>query len=204
MPLLLCPNDNGPMQTVQRSGVEFDICPTCRGIWLDRGELEKLLDTARADDSGGRPAPAPIMGAMMMIAPRRVHTDDATTMKIIAARSAARVSSTSSTNWRRQADSQTRFDRIIDPNDGNVTIETLQRAVVVLGRRVHLGIVGADRWLCFCALFREVGVTLSRAQNLPFVDQVQHTGERRILGLFSHCWQRRCMSAFTRSRHSSV
>jgi Zn-finger nucleic acid-binding protein len=44
------------MQTVQRSGVEFDICPTCRGIWLDRGELEKLLDTARADDSGGRPA----------------------------------------------------------------------------------------------------------------------------------------------------
>ncbi|MBU5503488.1 zf-TFIIB domain-containing protein, partial [Enterococcus sp. S141_ASV_20] len=28
MPLLLCPNDNGSMQTVQRSGIEFDICPT--------------------------------------------------------------------------------------------------------------------------------------------------------------------------------
>lgn len=49
MPLLLCPNDNGPMQTVQRSGVEFDICPTCRGVWLDRGELEKLLAAARED-----------------------------------------------------------------------------------------------------------------------------------------------------------
>jgi Zn-finger nucleic acid-binding protein len=54
MPLLLCPNDNGAMQTVQRSGVEFDICPTCRGVWLDRGELEKLLDVARVDEGGGR------------------------------------------------------------------------------------------------------------------------------------------------------
>lgn len=43
MPLLLCPNDNASMQTVQRSGVEFDMCPTCRGVWLDRGELEKLM-----------------------------------------------------------------------------------------------------------------------------------------------------------------
>ncbi len=55
MPLLLCPNDNGPMQTVQRSGVEFDICPTCRGVWLDRGELEKLLATARQDMGGDVP-----------------------------------------------------------------------------------------------------------------------------------------------------
>jgi uncharacterized protein len=52
MRLLLCPNDNGPMQTVQRSGIEFDICPTCRGVWLDRGELEKMLATARQDVAG--------------------------------------------------------------------------------------------------------------------------------------------------------
>jgi uncharacterized protein len=56
MPLLLCPNDNGPMQTVQRSGVEFDICPTCRGVWLDRGELEKMLATARQDMAGAPPS----------------------------------------------------------------------------------------------------------------------------------------------------
>jgi uncharacterized protein len=43
MPLLLCPNDNGAMQTVDRAGVQFDMCPTCRGVWLDRGELEKLM-----------------------------------------------------------------------------------------------------------------------------------------------------------------
>lgn len=55
MPLLLCPNDNGPMQTVQRSGVEFDMCPTCRGVWLDRGELEKLLAAGREGESRERP-----------------------------------------------------------------------------------------------------------------------------------------------------
>ena len=58
MPLLLCPNDNGSMQTVQRSGVEFDICPTCRGVWLDRGELEKLLAVSR-DDGPGEPGRDP-------------------------------------------------------------------------------------------------------------------------------------------------
>lgn len=56
MPLLLCPNDNGPMQTVQRSGVEFDICPACRGVWLDRGELEKMLAAAREDLAAAPPS----------------------------------------------------------------------------------------------------------------------------------------------------
>lgn len=46
MPLLLCPNDNTSMQTVDRAGVQFDMCPTCRGVWLDRGELEKLMASA--------------------------------------------------------------------------------------------------------------------------------------------------------------
>ncbi len=57
MPLLLCPNDNGSMQSVQRSGVEFDICPTCRGVWLDRGELENLLEAA-SDGTPGEPSAA--------------------------------------------------------------------------------------------------------------------------------------------------
>ncbi len=50
MPLLMCPNDNAPMQTVDRAGVAFDMCPTCRGVWLDRGELEKLMAVSRDDD----------------------------------------------------------------------------------------------------------------------------------------------------------
>jgi len=47
VPLLLCPNCNTSMQNVNRSGVEIDMCPSCRGVWLDRGELEKLLSGQR-------------------------------------------------------------------------------------------------------------------------------------------------------------
>lgn len=60
MPLLLCPNDNAGMNTVSRNGVEFDICPQCRGVWLDRGELEKLMEAATASAAQyAQPAPAP-------------------------------------------------------------------------------------------------------------------------------------------------
>jgi uncharacterized protein len=71
MPLLLCPNDNGPMQTVQRSGVEFDICPTCRGVWLDRGELEKMLSAARQDMAGSSPSDSPPPQASGFLPPLR-------------------------------------------------------------------------------------------------------------------------------------
>jgi Zn-finger nucleic acid-binding protein len=37
-----------------RQGIEIDYCPTCRGVWLDRGELDKLLERASA-----QAAPAP-------------------------------------------------------------------------------------------------------------------------------------------------
>ena len=47
MALLMCPNCNVSMQAVQRSGVELDMCPSCRGVWLDRGELEKILSAGR-------------------------------------------------------------------------------------------------------------------------------------------------------------
>ena len=58
MPLLLCPNDNSSMQTVERAGVQFDMCPTCRGVWLDRGELENLM-AAGSQSTVPPPGPAP-------------------------------------------------------------------------------------------------------------------------------------------------
>jgi Zn-finger nucleic acid-binding protein len=60
-----CPVDSIDLVMTERSGVEIDYCPQCRGVWLDRGELDKIIDRA-ADSLGGaaqataRPAaPAP-------------------------------------------------------------------------------------------------------------------------------------------------
>jgi len=41
-----CPDSN--LLMTDRQGVEIDYCPACRGVWLDRGELDKLLDRAAA------------------------------------------------------------------------------------------------------------------------------------------------------------
>jgi Zn-finger nucleic acid-binding protein len=42
-----CPVDGATLLMTERQGVEVDYCPNCRGVWLDRGELDKLL---RRDD----------------------------------------------------------------------------------------------------------------------------------------------------------
>lgn len=59
MPLLMCPNDNAAMQTLERGGVQFDMCPSCRGVWLDRGELEKLMASATEEGRASAPRAAP-------------------------------------------------------------------------------------------------------------------------------------------------
>lgn len=56
MPLLMCPNCNASMQSVKRSDVELDMCPQCRGVWLDRGELEKILSAGREQETEERRA----------------------------------------------------------------------------------------------------------------------------------------------------
>ena len=38
----------------ERQGIEIDYCPECRGIWLDRGELDKLIARADGQDAGSR------------------------------------------------------------------------------------------------------------------------------------------------------
>ena len=39
-----CPNCNLDLVMTDRSGIEIDYCPQCRGIWLDRGELDKIIE----------------------------------------------------------------------------------------------------------------------------------------------------------------
>ena len=51
-----CPIDEAELVMTERQGVEIDYCPTCRGVWLDRGELDKILD--RAADLAAPAAPA--------------------------------------------------------------------------------------------------------------------------------------------------
>lgn len=66
-----CPVDGETLVIAERSGVEIDYCPKCRGVWLDRGELDKIIeragpvasapaqeyrqDTRGAESHGGRP-----------------------------------------------------------------------------------------------------------------------------------------------------
>ncbi len=61
-----CPNDGATLVMSERSGVEIDYCPECRGVWLDRGELDKIIDRAAsapaAAASGGGAYPAPAQG----------------------------------------------------------------------------------------------------------------------------------------------
>ena len=55
-----CPIDNENLQMTERQGVEIDYCPKCRGVWLDRGELDKIIDRVQ-EDSATRGAPTPQM-----------------------------------------------------------------------------------------------------------------------------------------------
>ena len=70
-----CPVDGADLLMSGRHGVEIDYCPTCRGVWLDRGELDKIIERVNGapsrndrvtehqrsarDDRGRLPAGAP-------------------------------------------------------------------------------------------------------------------------------------------------
>lgn len=56
---LRCPSCDGPMQVADRRGVLIDVCRDCRGVFLDRGELDKLLDAAAVDVGPTDVAPSP-------------------------------------------------------------------------------------------------------------------------------------------------
>ena len=46
-----CPIDQTELVETERQGVDIDYCPTCRGVWLDRGELDKIIQ--RANEASG-------------------------------------------------------------------------------------------------------------------------------------------------------
>ncbi|NYJ02730.1 hypothetical protein HNR19_003428 [Nocardioides thalensis] len=64
-----CPNDETTLVMSERSGIEIDYCPTCRGVWLDRGELDKIIERSLT-------APAPQAAPPPQQQPRYEGYDD--------------------------------------------------------------------------------------------------------------------------------
>ena len=54
-----CPNDGSVLTMSERSGIEIDYCPTCRGVWLDRGELDKIIERSFTQAPPAAAAPPP-------------------------------------------------------------------------------------------------------------------------------------------------
>ena len=59
---MACPVDGAILVMSERSGIEIDYCPQCRGVWLDRGELDKIIERNAA-------SPAPAQAAAPLSAP---------------------------------------------------------------------------------------------------------------------------------------
>lgn len=57
-----CPTDGTTLTMSERSGIEIDYCPECRGVWLDRGELDKIIERSLTQ-APPAPAPAPPQGS---------------------------------------------------------------------------------------------------------------------------------------------
>lgn len=67
---MICPIDQTQLVITERQGIEIDYCPKCRGVWLDRGELDKIIE--RGGNGFNQPAPRQ---EYREEAPRREHRD---------------------------------------------------------------------------------------------------------------------------------
>ncbi|HEL3197004.1 TPA: zf-TFIIB domain-containing protein [Stenotrophomonas maltophilia] len=77
---MLCPVcKTQTLQMAERHGIEIDYCPGCRGVWLDRGELDKIIERAGAGAGAGAgaavPPPAPVQQHPASSPPPVMHRD---------------------------------------------------------------------------------------------------------------------------------
>jgi uncharacterized protein len=54
---MACPICRVPLAMSDRAGIEIDYCPQCRGVWLDRGELDKIIERSAAEAAPAAAAP---------------------------------------------------------------------------------------------------------------------------------------------------
>ena len=52
---MACPTDGTTLVMSERQGIEIDYCPSCRGVWLDRGELDKIIERSAASEPAAPP-----------------------------------------------------------------------------------------------------------------------------------------------------
>lgn len=56
---MMCPSCQIELNMSERQGIEIDYCPKCRGVWLDRGELDKIIErSSQLEESAARVEPA--------------------------------------------------------------------------------------------------------------------------------------------------
>lgn len=70
-----CPIDQTELLMTERHGVEIDYCPKCRGVWLDRGELDKIIEMATPEVALANPDPAPAPAPRASGHPERRHEE---------------------------------------------------------------------------------------------------------------------------------
>lgn len=70
-----CPIDSTTLQMSSREGVEIDYCPECRGVWLDRGELDKIIERS-AGMSQSHAAPQHQMPVHQQYSSHQGHSHD--------------------------------------------------------------------------------------------------------------------------------
>lgn len=68
-----CPIDGTQLAITERQGVEIDYCPQCRGVWLDRGELDKIIEKSEQDQRPLHSRPVP---SSEYQPPRKDYYDD--------------------------------------------------------------------------------------------------------------------------------
>ncbi|MEI6501322.1 MAG: zf-TFIIB domain-containing protein [Armatimonadota bacterium] len=72
-----CPVCDEKLREVEKYGVEIDVCPGCKGVWLDRGELEKMLQVVEGTPSAGVASSAPVQPVQREVPVyRQEHHDD--------------------------------------------------------------------------------------------------------------------------------
>ena len=68
---MACPIDGTTLVMSERQGIEIDYCPSCRGVWLDRGELDKIIERSGASEQTS--APPPPQGQPWSAPPPQMH-----------------------------------------------------------------------------------------------------------------------------------